>query len=406
MYLIAAHQGRPGDDPIFALNKEATERRTRGETIVNATVGALLDDAGKLAVLPTAARAVHEVPAAEWAAYAPIAGLPEFLRAAENDILGRWPALRECCVSAATPGGSGALHHAIKNFIEPGQALLTTSFYWGPYQTLADEADRRVVTFEMFTEKNGALGFDAGALDRALGAIITEHKRALIFLNDPCHNPTGYSMTDDEWRDVIDCVRKHGERAPVTVLVDIAYADYGAHDFRASLGRFERMLDRAQLLFAYSASKAFTHYGLRVGSIIACVPDRAERAMIDAAFGYSCRGTWSNCTRGGQKAIARLLTDPEMSVSVKAEREDLKALLLRRVAAFNARAKDAKLRYPRYEGGFFVTVFCDDGPAQAARMREMGVYVVPQKKAVRVALCGVSEAEIPRLVEALAPLAN
>ncbi len=400
MYLIAAHEGRPGDDPIFALNKEATERRSRGETIVNATVGALLDDSGKLAVLPTAARAVHDVPPGEWAAYAPISGLPEYLRAVEDDLLGRHPTLRACAVSAATPGGSGALHHAIKNFIEPGQALVTTSFYWGPYQTLADEADRRVVTFEMFAGK----AFNVEGFDKALGATLAEHKRALIFLNDPCHNPTGYSMTDDEWTGVIDCVRKHGEKAPVTLLVDVAYADYGAKDFRASLGRFERMLDRAQLVFAYSASKAFTHYGLRVGAIVACVPDKTERAQIDAAFGYSCRGTWSNCVRGGQRAVTRLLTDPELSVAVKKEREDLKDLLLSRVAVFNTRAKEANLRYPTYEGGFFVTVFCDDGPREAARMREMGVYVVPQKRAVRVALCGVSTPEIPRLVEALFPL--
>jgi aromatic-amino-acid transaminase len=93
-----------------------------------------------------------------------------------------------------------------------------------------------------------------------------------------------------------------------------------------------------------------------------------------------------------------------MSKAAKSEREDLKSLLLRRVAVFNARAKEAKLRYPRYEGGFFVTVFCEDGAREAARMRELGVFVVPQKKAVRVALCGVSEAEIPKLVEALSPL--
>ena len=155
---------------------------------------------------------------------------------------------------------------------------------------------------------------------------------------------------------------------------------------------------------AYSASKAFTHYGLRVGAIVACTPDQKERAAIDAAFGCSCRGTWSNCVRGGQRAITRLLTDPEMSAAVKSEREELKALLLRRVAAFNAHAKDAKLRYPRYEGGFFVTVFCDDGPKEAARMRELGVYVVPQKKAVRVGLCSVAESQIPRLVDALSPL--
>jgi len=95
LHLIAAHQARPGDDPIFALNKEASERRARGETIVNATVGALLDDAGKLAVLPTAARAVHEVPPAEWAAYAPISGLPDFLRAVSDDLLARAPVSAE-----------------------------------------------------------------------------------------------------------------------------------------------------------------------------------------------------------------------------------------------------------------------------------------------------------------------
>jgi len=396
-HLIPAHEGRPGDDPIFALNKEATDRRARGEAIVNATVGALLDDAGKLAVLPSAARAVHDVPPAEWAAYAPISGSPDFLRAVCDDLLSQHPRLRECAIAAATPGGSGALHHAIKNFLEPGQAITTANFFWGPYQTLADEADRRVITFEMFNDKGG---FDVEGFER----VLVEQPRSLIFLNDPCHNPTGYSMTDDEWRDVIDIVRKHGERAPVSLLVDIAYADYGAHDFRKALGRFERVMDRAQLLFAYSASKSFTHYGLRVGALVACVPDEKERKQTEAALAYSCRGTWSNCVRGGQLAIKRLLTDPELSVSVKSEREDLKQLLLRRVAAFNSHAREVKLRYPRYEGGFFVTVFCDDGPKEAARMRELGVYVVPQKKAVRVALCGVSEAEIPKLVEALAPL--
>ena len=398
-HLIAAHQTRPGDDPIFALNKEASERRARGESIVNATVGALLDDAGKLAVLPSAARAVREVPSEEWAAYAPIAGTPDYLRAVMDDVLGGQPALRECAIATATPGGSGALHHAVKNFLDPGQALLTTSFFWGPYQTIADEADRRVAPFNTFDKE---MGFDVGALDRALGATIKEQGRALLFLNDPCHNPTGYSMTDAEWVEVIACLRDHGEKAPVTLLLDMAYADYGAHDFRASLGRFERLLDRTQLLFAYSASKSFTHYGLRVGALVACAADKSDRAKLQSALAYSSRGTWSNCNRGGQRAITRLLTDRELSQAVKAEREELKSLLLRRVAAFNTRAKEVKLRYPRYEGGFFVTVFCEDGPQLAARMREQGVFVVPQKGAVRVALCGVSEAEIPRLVEALA----
>ena len=136
MHLIPSHQGRPADDPIFALNREATQRRQRGESIVNATVGALLDDDGKLAILPTAARAVHEVPPVEWATYAPIAGTPDFLRAVVDDLLAGEPELRRVAIAAATPGGSGALRHAIGNFLEEGQALLTTNWFWGPYETL------------------------------------------------------------------------------------------------------------------------------------------------------------------------------------------------------------------------------------------------------------------------------
>lgn len=77
-------------------------------------------------------------------------------------------------------------------------------------------------------------------------------------------------------------------------------------------------------------------------------------------------------------------------------------LLDSRVDVFNELAGKAGLAYPRYEGGFFVSVFSADGPATAAAMRESGVYVVPMEGAVRVALCATTAAEIPRLVDALA----
>ena len=105
MHLIPAHQGRPSDDPIFSLHREATQRSARGEVVVNATIGALLDDDGNLAIMPSTARAVHEVSAVDWASYAPIAGTPEFLRAVVDDLLAGEPALHECAVAMATPGG-------------------------------------------------------------------------------------------------------------------------------------------------------------------------------------------------------------------------------------------------------------------------------------------------------------
>jgi aromatic-amino-acid transaminase len=399
LHVIAGHQSRPSDDPIFALNKEASERKARGEDVVNGTVGALLHDDGRLAILPSAARAVREVPAEEWAPYAPIAGSADFLAAVIGDIFRDEPEMKACAVAAATPGGTGALRHAIANYLEPGQSLLTTSFYWGPYQTLCDEADRRVTTFSMFGPDGG---LDVDALDRALARQINEQKRVLLFLNDPCHNPTGYSMRPDEWRAVVERLVARSKDAPVTLLVDMAYFAYNAREPRAFLKELRPLLGKVGLLFAWSASKTFTHYGLRVGAIVACVPDPKERAATDAALCYSCRGTWSNCSRGGMRAITRLLIDPDLAAACDRERDELKALLGARVAAFNELAPKRSLRYPRYEGGFFVTVFADDAYERAGRMKDKGVFVVPQKGALRVALCSVATKDVPRVVDALA----
>lgn len=398
-HLIPARQNRPDKDVIFALNGEATKRRAAGEAIINATIGSLMNDDGTLSVLDTVTRVLKEVPRNEWAAYAPIPGSPEFLDAVIKDTFSSQPQLASSATAVATPGGTGALRHALMNYLEAGQALLTPSFFWGPYQTLCEEHERRLETFNMFTPA-GAL--DVAALDARISELLAKQGRVLMFLNDPCNNPTGYSMTRDEWRAVVAVLLKHADK-PVTVLVDMAYWLYaGAGDPRAFQAELTPLLGKTGLLFAWSGSKSYTHYGLRVGALIACEPDAAVRSSTQAALGFSCRGTWSNCVRGGLWAVTRLLTDATLKAACDAERDQLKGLLARRVAAFNAAATPKKLRYPRYEGGFFVTVFHDDAEGQATRMKEKGVYVVPQKGALRVALCSVAERDVSRLVDALA----
>ena len=39
MHLIPSHQGRPSDDPIFTVHQEATARKQRGESVVDASIG-------------------------------------------------------------------------------------------------------------------------------------------------------------------------------------------------------------------------------------------------------------------------------------------------------------------------------------------------------------------------------
>jgi aromatic-amino-acid transaminase len=397
-FLIPSRTERPGDDPIFALNAAARARAQAGEAIVNATVGALLHDDGKLAVIEGVAQALREVPAAVGAGYAPLAGNAEFLKHVVTDLLGDRPAARTAA-AVSTPGGTGALRLAIANFLEPGQALLTSSFYWGPYKTLADDSDRNLSTFRMFDAK-GRL--DVTDFSRALHGSLDGQGRALVFLNSPCHNPTGYSFDASEWSDLVDVVDKASSRGPITLVLDVAYARYGSTDLSAAVDAALRLTGKAMVTFAWSASKSFTQYGLRVGALVALAPDEAERKRVQNALTFSCRGTWSNVSAAGQAAIARILGDADLRGRVDRERAALKGLLDRRVAKWNELAGAAGLRYPRYSGGFFTTVFCDDPFPAAERLKEAGVFVVPQAGALRVALCSVAERDVPRLVDSIA----
>jgi aromatic-amino-acid transaminase len=102
-----------------------------------------------------------------------------------------------------------------------------------------------------------------------------------------------------------------------------------------------------------------------------------------------------------------MLVDPDTARACDAERGALTSLLRARVEAFNALAHGRGLKYPRYEGGFLVTVFHDRAAEKAEQMRAKGVFVVPTiprsgPGALRVALCSVAERDVARLVDALA----
>lgn len=395
--LIEASRNRPGDDPIFTINAAARAMRDSGRHVVNASLGALLDDSGTLAVMPTASEAFRSVPPESAAAYAPIIGDPAFLEAVKDDVFGD-SGLRKVSVAAATPGGTGAILNAVMNFLEPGQALYTSNYYWSPYRIIAGHNQRGVETFPMFAEGGGfnVEGFEAGLM-----ALLERQGRALVILNFPCHNPTGYSLDPGEWQAVADALQRASKRGPVALLVDLAYAHFGKGDRHLWTRTMEPIAGDVTILAAWTASKSFAQYGARVGALTGAVPDPELRRQLECAMSFTCRGSWSNCNHLGLLAVTGLLADDAQRARVDGERRRLVGLIDERVEAFNEAATGAGLSYPRYEGGFFVSVFTPDAKRTAEVAAERGVFVVPMDGAVRLALCAVPKADVPLLVEAV-----
>jgi aromatic-amino-acid transaminase len=396
--VVPGARGRAGNDPIFALFAEATRRAAAGESILNATLGALITDDGQLGIMPTVLETFARTQSARTAGYAPISGTPAFRSAVIHDLFGDGQ-LADEAVSVATPGGTGAVYEAVVNFVEPGQSLLTASYYWGPYLEISRHSGRVLDTFPMFDADGG---FDVAGLAEALERHAALQGRVLLVLNFPCHNPTGYSLSPDEWKRTAEVVRDVGARIPTTLLLDAAYMRFGGDAETSWIDAMPTMLETATVLVAWTASKSFTQYGARVGALVGLHRDAGEREQIANALGYSCRATWSNGNHLGQAAIAELLTDPEATRRCDAERGELIALLQERVDTFNGAADAAGLHTPRYDSGFFVAVFTPNAQVTAAKMRELGVYVTPIAGAVRAALCSTPATTIPRLVDALA----
>ncbi len=388
---------RPGNDPIFALSEEARDKISAGERVIDATLGCLFGDDGNLLVVNCWDEVASKVDPRKISGYAPISGLTDFNNAIISDTFDGYDNLKEISVASATPGGTGAVTSSIVNFLKPGETLISPHLYWGPYKTISKLNGRNLETYKMFTDE---LNFNIGGLDESLEGTIKTNKRTLVVINSPCNNPTGYSLNSEEWDGVGDILLNYSKKSKISLVIDLAYFKFGPKN-NHWLKVLEKIVDDVQVLVAWSGSKSFTKYGSRVGGIIALNSNANSREDLRRAFSYSSRGTWSNCNHLGQFIATKLMTNPRYINQVESERDAIISLLQERVDVFNKEASKYGLIYPRYEGGFFVTVFCKNPQEVARRMREKNVYLIPVKDGVRVGLCSVSSKFIPELVEVL-----
>lgn len=395
LHLVPRRRGIPGQDPIFALNEEAQRRKARGEPVVNATVGALLDDEGRLVILETVQEVWKELTPMEVAPYAPIAGDPAYLQA----ILRRAFPAASPGAACATPGGSGALALSVRNFLDPGMEVLAAAPLWGPYRTLAAENGAGLAEAP-WPGPGEALDLDAWR--RKAEELLARQGRLLIWLNDPCQNPSGRSLSRADREALGSLLLELSGRGPVTLLLDQAYLDYTtdpAH-VREALEDYERLGREGRVLVgaALSLSKALTLYGARAGALVfpwTSDPD------IQAALSVSCRGSFSNVPRAPQSLLARLSADPARLAALKAEHAHWSAVIQARARALDGALRSEGLPGAAWTGGFFTALSVADAAGVCERLRTAGVFVVPLPTGMRVGLCGLAERDAPVLAHAM-----
>ena len=396
MSMAAAHaKDRKLHDAIFEANQACLDAaKTYGtDRVTNATIGVMLDDDGRLAVLPTVDKIYRSLDIAEMMAYAPITGLPEY-RSAVIDLAFADNKPDAYISALATAGGTGAIHHAVANYAERGDFILTSDWFWGNYNVIAIETAKKLATFTLFDEN---LNFNIGAFTAKVDDLLSAQDSLLIILNTPAHNPTGFALTESDWDAVLDFVElRAADGKKISILVDIAYIDFAGETnaTRKFMKKFSNLPENVFVMISFSMSKSYTLYGQRAGALIGVSSSKSVIEEFEQATKYSNRALWSNVNRGAQALLIRLQQDKELHAVFEREREQFYKLVKRRADIFVSEAKMCGLRIVPYSGGFFIAIPSDNPIAVCQKLHDDLIYAVPLKLGIRVAACSVSTQKI------------
>ncbi|MCR5833556.1 MAG: aminotransferase class I/II-fold pyridoxal phosphate-dependent enzyme [Selenomonadaceae bacterium] len=390
--MTATHAaGRKLKDAIFDANQACNEAiKIHGaDAVTNATIGVVLNEDGKLATLPTVEKTFRAMDFADMVAYAPISGLPAYLDAAidltfaDNKPDAKFGAI-------ATAGGTGAIHHAIANYAERGDAVLTSDWCWGTYNVICTETGKRLETFKLL---DAELNFNISDFAVKVDSLLKKQKSLLVVINTPAHNPTGYALTDSEWDKVLDVLKAQASVGKnISLLVDVAYIDFAGEKnaTRAFMKKFSDLPENLFVMVAFSMSKSFTFYGQRTGALIGISPDEKVIEEFKDVGKFSSRAAWSNINRGAQAVLIKMTADKNLMPVYEKERDNLYQMVARRAEVFVKESKDCGLQIVPYRGGFFIAVPAENPAVVCKKLHDDLIFAVPLKLGVRVAACSTS----------------
>lgn len=397
----------PIEDKIFGINKLAKEMITKvgSDKVINATIGSLLDDDGNLVVLSSVVDVLKSLTPVDFADYAPIAGTPAYLETIKKVAFGNYyPTVYTEAI--ATPGGTGAIRNAIQNYSKRGDQVLTSDWYWAPYNTIAQEIERTIATYTLFNEDGK---FNIASFDSKVNELLSKQDGLVIIINTPAHNPTGYSYTLEDWDKALESIRNATKNSAkkVILVVDVAYIDFAgdSEQYREFFPKLDNLPANILVIVAYSMSKAYTLYGMRSGAMICITRDKDIAEEFKTVCSFSCRGTWSNCTRSAMVVLSSIHGDNVLNNKVTEEREKYCEMLVTRGKSFTKASSEVGLKTLPFDSGFFVTVPCENAEEVGKELQKSGIFTVPIGKGLRVSVASISEEKcqiIPsKMIEAI-----
>jgi aspartate/tyrosine/aromatic aminotransferase len=382
-------------DPILGLT-EAFNQDSRPNKI-NLGVGVFKDAAGKTPVLASVKQAERRLLDTESSKnYLPIDGSPQYAALVQELLLGKSSTMLAGgrCVTADTPGGTGALRVAADYLARnhKSTSVWMSEPTWPNHPQIFAAAGLPVKTYPYFDAADNALAFDAmlDALRKIPGGDV-------VLLHACCHNPTGVDPNAEQWKEISRVLAERG----VLPLLDFAYQGFGdglAEDAAALHILTERC---PQVLVASSFSKNFGLYNERVGALTAIAANADHAAAVLSQIKSAIRANYSNPPAHGGLIVTTILADGELRQLWLDELTQMRERIhsMRRLFTDTLKAKGVNRDFSfiaRQKGMFS---FSGLNKAQVEALKtQHAIYIVGSG---RINVAGMTPTNMDRLCEAI-----
>ncbi|MBH3424745.1 MULTISPECIES: amino acid aminotransferase [Pseudomonas] len=323
-------------------------------------------------------------------------GDPAFGRLVTELVLGAGSALLKAQRAGATqtPGGTGALRLSA-DFIAhslPGRGVWLSNPTWPIHETIFAKAGLKVSHYPYVGSDNR---LDVPAM---LATLATVPEGDVVLLHACCHNPTGFDLSQDDWRQVLQIVRER----QLLPLIDFAYQGFG-DGLEQDAWAVRLFADELpEVLVTSSCSKNFGLYSDRVGALIVCANDAEKLLDVRSQLAFIARNLWSTPPDHGAAVVATILGDTELKQLWSSEVEGMRS----RIAQLRSGLVEALVPHGLAERFAHVGVqrgmfsYTGLSAEQVKQLREKhSVYMVSSGRAN---VAGIDETRLGLLADAIA----
>ena len=337
----------------------------------------------------------------ETVAYAKTAGNPNVRDLWKSKIIEKNPDLKNKKISSPilVPGLTAVLSYVADIFVDAEKPLLAPDPCWDNYELIA--AARRGAEFHQFKcfEKGK---FNIPGLEAAMKAEAEKYGSVRVILNFP-QNPSGYSPTKDEAKEIVRIVRELAEAGKkVLVLSDDAYFGLNYEDDIEPQSLFAYMADLHENVLAIKAdgpTKEDFAWGFRTGFITFASKGLSDEQItaLQIKFMAAIRSSVSCSSTVSQSLVVHALADN----SHEEQKKELRKMLKARYDAVRkfVNTHTSKVLEPLpFNSGYFMSFHVNTGKAEEIRkelLKTAGIGIIQiDPYTLRIAFSSIDEDKI------------